>query len=290
VPVFRKRITDFDNAAADRKGLYLLQKKGADSVFLKRYREAKFEVRNWQVRLLWVNNEIEVYTMRKKDRNGELSDADFIIVRGVQVDTVFTPLNGYYQSDYEPFAITEDRKTLFAVQPEGNQDENMRWYYDSIMKIDLTKTPLTVERLPIKGIEMQRIGNFLYYKGGEGEIQKALLRVKIPEWTKVDTLLKFVDFWFVKDSVVYAQMGGYVGQDEWLYKYGNTTAIYVAYSINSRRCAIISKDKPPCSYIHPILFEGEFCSAIRKGLITIETPTITEFPYKQTLVRSKEKK
>jgi hypothetical protein len=162
VPVFRKRITDFDNAAADRKGLYLLQKKGADSVFLKRYREAKFESRNNQLRLLWVNNEIEVYTVRKKNSKGEFSNANFIIVRRIKVDTIFVPLNGYYQTDYEPFAITEDRKTLFALQPEGNIDYgDIGWYYDSIMKIDLTKTPLTVEKLPIKGIEMQHIGNFL---------------------------------------------------------------------------------------------------------------------------------
>jgi hypothetical protein len=118
-------------------------------------------------------------------------------------------------------------------------------------------------------------------------MENALLRVTIPEWNKVDTLINHVHFWFVKDSFIYAQIGGYVGQDEWLYRYGAT---FVAYSMNSRRCAYISTDRPPCSYIYPILFEGKFYGPDNDGLIEIEAPTITEFPYKQTFLPLKEKK
>jgi hypothetical protein len=275
----------FCDFSSNERWLYRVTTKGKDSLDIQRMRTARFSLWDERIRLLWVNNDMEIYTMSKPniDKN---KDFHFIITTCNTSDTVFVELNSFYQSDYEPFAITEDRKTLFAVQPAGYQDENMGWYYDSIMKIDLTKTPLAVEKLPITGIEMQRIGNFLYYKGGAGDFENALLRVTIPEWDKVDTLINHVSFWFIKDSLIYAHMGGYVGQDEWLYKYGAT---YVAYSMNSRRCAYISKDKPPCSF-YPILFEGEFCSPIKSGLVKIETPAITEFPYKQTFLPKNRKK
>jgi hypothetical protein len=281
-PIFFKRMPDSEKTALDRKGLYLLQRKSADSVFLKKYRNARFEIRNNSIRLLWVNNDIEIYTMNVPEIS---PDVNFIIVRGTRVDTVFTTLNSYYESGYEPFAITEDRKTLFAVQPEGYQDEELGWYYDSIMKIDLTKKRLAVEKLPITGITMQRIGSYLYYKGGSGDVQTAILRTEIGKWTTVDTLAIYANYWFVKDAILYVETGGYYRQDEWL-----DGLTFTAYSIPQKRSAIVSKEKPPCSDWYPILFEGEYYNPCMDGIYKIPIPHITAFPYKQTFLPSKKDK
>jgi hypothetical protein len=274
-PVFYNYTTKLD-----KKGLYLLQRKGADSVFLKSYRNARFEVWNDNIRLLWVNNDIEVYTMRKKD-----VDVNFIIVRGAKIDTVFTPLNSFYQGDYEPFAITEDRKTLFATQPEGYQDEYLDWYYDSIMKIDLTKSPLVVEKLPITGTEIQRIGSYLYYKGGSGDVQAAILRTEIGKWTTVDTLAVYANYWLVKDDILYAEIIGYSWQDEWLK--GNR---FIAYSLSQKRCAIVSEELTPGTSLYPIWFQGEYYHSWRRGISKASCPHITEFPYKQAFLPKEEDK
>jgi hypothetical protein len=279
-PVFYEYTADLD------KKLYLLQRKGTDSVFLKKYRNTRFEIWNDNTQLLWINNDIEIYTMRKKDASGDNVNANFIIVRGTRIDTVFTPLNSFYQSGYEPFAITEDRKTLFVTQPEGYQDyDELGWYYDSIMKIDLTKTPLVVENLPITGIDIQRIGNFLYYKGGRGEVQTAILRTEIDKWTATDTLAIYAYYWFVKDDILYVEIGGYYRQDEWLEENK-----FTAYSLSQKRSAIVAKTKPSASDRYPILFEGEYYNPWSRGIYRIPIPHITEFPYKQTfLPRSKKK-
>jgi hypothetical protein len=276
---------DNNSTDLDDKRLFLLQRKGIDSVFLKKHRNSRFEIWNDNIRLLWVNNDIEIYTMRKKNAEGNNVNVNFIIVRGSKIDTVFTPLNSFYQSDYEPFAITEDRKTLFAVQPEGYQDEYLDWYYDSIMKIDLTKKRLAVEKLPITGTEIQRIGNYLYYKGGSGDVQTAILRTEIGKWTTVDTLAVYADYWFVKDDILYVEIGGYSWQDEWLK--GNR---FTAYSISQKRSAIVSKEKPPCSDWYPILFEGEYYNPCMNGIYKIPIPHVTEFPYKQAFLPKKEDK
>jgi hypothetical protein len=280
VPVFY----DYRSTDLDDKRLFMLQRKGADSVFLKKYRNSRFQIWNHNIRLLWVNNDIEIYTMQKKDAGGYSVNANFIIVRGARVDTVFTTLNSFYQSGYEPFAITEDRETLFAVYPEGYQDEEWGWYYDSIMKIDLTKSPLVAEKLPITGTEIQRVGNYLYYKGGSGDVQTAILRTEIGKWTTVDTLAVYAGYWFVKDDILYVEIGSYGWQDEWLK--GNR---FTAYSLSQKRSAIVSKEKPPGDW-YPIVFEGEYYHPWTYEIDKVQIPHITEFPYKQAFLPKKEDK
>ena len=263
----------------DEYGLYIATRLGRDSLNIEKFRESKLSVWSFekQLRLLWVNNEIEIYT-RLLALGSDERYRDFFIVTENRVDTVFVALNGFYQSGYEPFVITNDRKTLFAVQPSGYQDENRGWYYDNIMKIDLTKRPLTVEKLPITGIELHLRDNFLYYKGGCGDIENAILRVEIGKWDMIDKLAIHTGFWFVYDNILYSEISGYRWQDEWFD--GNR---FIAYSLSERASAIVSRQRPRFSDWYPILFEGEYYNPFSGGLYKIPIPIITEFPHRQTI-------
>jgi len=264
---------------ADEYGLYLATRSGDSVLNVKRVRESKFPVWSSEILLIWVNNDIEIYT---KKQSQEKNNKDFIIATKDGIDSVSVELNSFYDYDYEPFAITNDRKTLFAVQPGGYQNDNLGWYYDSIMKIDLTKKPLVAEKLPITGIEIHIEGDFLYYKGGDGiNAENEILRVEIDNWEKVDTLTIYSYFWFVYNNVLYVHTGGYSKQDEWIGLHFEQK--FIAYSINEKKCAIISEAKPRYSDKYPILFEGEYYNPFSGGLYKIPIPKITKFPYKQTL-------
>ena len=263
---------------ADEYGLYQPVRFGTDSLSIKRVRESKLPVWNNEIRLLWVNNDMEIYTKRQPTSND--SNRDFIIVSNDGIDTVYIELNAYYQHNYEPFALTNDRKTLFAVQPGAYQDDLLGWYYDNIIKIDLTKKPLAAEKLSITGTELQLVNNFLFYKGGKDKLQNAILRVEVGNWEKIDTLTMHSYFWFVFDDTLFTEIGGYTNKDAW---FGGNR--YIAYSITERASAIVSKEPPSASDRHPILFEGEFYNISRGGLYKINIPKVTEFPYRQTLPR-----
>jgi hypothetical protein len=106
--------------------------------------------------------------------------------------------------------------------------------------------------------------------------------VEIGKWTAVDTLAVYANYWFVRDDILYVETGGYTWQDEWLKENR-----FIAYSLSQKRCAIVSKETPPCSDWYPIWFKGAYYNPCTSGLYKIPIPHITEFPYKQTLLPKK---
>jgi hypothetical protein len=272
----------------DSDGLYELVEYAQDSLIMRYLRKSQRAIHNDSIRLIWLNNEIEIYHLLRQN--------NLIMFRNQRIDTISIVPNSVYDYNYEPFVITEDRKHILAVQPEGYQDENLGWYYDSVAMLDLRTSKCAVTKLPITAKEMQLVGDRLCYKGGRGEYENALLEVKINEWNKIDTLLKHVGFWFSHDSIVYAETGGYVGQDDWIELHGGK--VFVAYSLKHQRCAIISDKSPYASDIQPIRFNGAYynlisCYGVRgekcqSKLFKINIPITAKFPYKQTLKPQKE--
>jgi hypothetical protein len=253
--------------------VYSLKENTSNSFSIQYLRNTKYNIIDDNMRLLWIDDEMEIYVL-----NNSVNDENLIIVTDKGIDTLHINFNSYYQDNCMPFILTDNRKTLYLVQPEGYQDENLGWYYDNIMQIDLTRKPLIVEKLPITGIQMQKVGNFLYYKGGSGELQDAILRVEIPKWEQIDTLVYYAGYWFVKDNILYTEIGRYTHQDKW---FGENR--FIAYSIDKGTCAIISKESPGSVDRQPIVFKNQFYNFWSQGITKIQIPTITEFPYKQTL-------
>jgi hypothetical protein len=274
------------------RDLYVLSRYSEDSLTLKYLRHGKFDFLTNTIYLAWVSNEIEVYV----SIGNETKHTNFIIVRNNKIDTLPIPFNSFYDDNTEPFLWLEEQNTFIVVQPEIYEDEYRRRYYDSIMMINLQEPELTIKKLPVTAIQVQRVEDYLYYKGGGGDLEDALLRVKLMEWDKVDTLLNHVGFWFVKDNILYAETGGYAGQDEWIDVHGSD--VFVAYSIASGQCAVIPSTYSPqlAADRQPVLFEGVFytffscyVNKCRSQLDKIELPTITDFPYKQTLIPKRNK-
>jgi len=260
---------------SDEYGLFKITRLGRDSLNIERFRNSRFSVWSDNIRLIWVNDDIEIYT-RRQPYGG--NNKDFIIVTKSSVDTVSVTLNWFYDRGYEPFAITSDRKTLFAVQPSGRSMNEPGGPFENIMKIDLTKRPLVVEKLPIEGITIHIDGDFLYYKGGCGSLHSAILRVEIGNWDKIDTLTMYTDFWFVYDNVLFAEIMRYSTIDEW---FGGNR--FIAFCLSERASAIVSRERPRHSDWFPILFEDKYYNPFAGGLYKIPIPKITEFPHRQAL-------
>lgn len=274
------------------RDLYVLSRYSEDSLTLKYLKHGKFDFLTNTIYLAWVSNETEVYV----STGNETKHTNFIIVRNDKIDTLPVTFSSFYDDNTEPFLWLEEQSMFIAVQPEIYEDEYRVRYYDSIMMINLQEPELTIKKLPITAIQVQRVGNYLYYKSGGGDLEDALLRVKLMEWDKVDTLLNHVGFWFVKDGILYAETGGYAGQDAWIDVHGSN--VFVAYSIASGQCAVIPSTYSPqlSADRQPVLFEGVFytffscyVNKCQSQIDKIVLPTITGFPYKQTLIPKRNK-
>jgi len=131
---------------SSQQKLYNIKQFSQDSIFLQPLRDSKYGINN-EMHLLWVDEDMEIYTMRKD--NSE-HDENLIITTENGTETIYYMFDSFYDYDVRPVVFTADRKSLLLVKPTRYQDENLGWYYGNILKVDLTKKPLVAEEF-IKG-------------------------------------------------------------------------------------------------------------------------------------------